>query len=79
MPAIFACLEQRGLCLQGNEVVDIGSWEGEASHAISIRLSPLTVKCAIDPELTLEQFWQRAKCLAVWDSNEAGADPDSAR
>ncbi len=70
VPAIMACLEERGLSLQGKEVVDIGSWEGKASHPISIRLSPLTVKCAQDPELTLEKFWQREKCLAIWSPSE---------
>ena len=53
--------------LQGNEVMDIGSWKGQASHAISIRLSPLHIKVTGDPKTTLEQFWQEKKCLAVWE------------
>ena len=44
----------------------IGSWEGCASHAISIRLSPLTIECCLDPRLSLEKWWQEEKCLAVW-------------
>ena len=31
----------------GSEVVDIGSWKGQASHAISIRLSPLHLKLLV--------------------------------
>ena len=44
-----------------------GSWKGQASHAISIRLSPLHIKVTGDPKTTLEQFWQERKCLAVWE------------
>lgn len=67
VPTILAYLERRELTLQGTEVVDIGSWEGRASHPLSIRLSPLTIAVAGDPKRTLEQFWQEEKCLAVWD------------
>ena len=67
VPAILVYLERHGLRLQGTEVVDIGSWQGRASHAISIRLSPLHVKVTGDPKTTLEQFWQERKCLAVWE------------
>lgn len=67
VPAIMSYLERHGLTLRGEEVVDSGSWEGRASHPISIRLSPLTIRVTSDPKLTLEQFWQRKKCLAVWD------------
>jgi hypothetical protein len=67
VPAILTYLERNGLDLMGDEVVDIGSWEGRASHPISIRLSPLTIRATGEPKLTLEQFWQRKKCLAVWD------------
>ena len=34
---------------------------------ISVRLSPLTIRCAADPERSLERFWQERKCLAVWE------------
>jgi hypothetical protein len=67
VPAILAYLERHGRALQGEEIVDIGSWEGRTSHPISIRLSPLAIAATGDPKLTLEQFWQRKKCLAVWD------------
>lgn len=67
VPAIMKYLERHGLSLQGNEVMDIGSWKGKASHAISIRLSPLHIKVTGDPKTTLEQFWQEKKCLAVWE------------
>ena len=67
VPAILEYLKRNGLRLQGSEVVDIGSWDGEASHTISIRLSPLQIKVAGNPKMTLEQFWQDKKCLAVWD------------
>jgi hypothetical protein len=70
VPAIESYLSKRGLVLRGSEVVDIGSWEGQASHALSIRLSPLTVRCVLDPRLTLEKWWQREKCLAVWDETD---------
>ena len=66
VPAILSYLERHGLQLQGQEVVDIGSWQGEASHPISIRLSPLHIKAAGHPRMTLEQFWQDKKCLAIW-------------
>jgi hypothetical protein len=67
VPAIMTYLERHGLRLLGTEVVDIGSWKGKASHAISIRLSPLHIKVTGDPKTTLEQFWQARKCLAVWE------------
>jgi len=70
VPTILEYVRRNGLTLRGREVVDIGSWEGEASHAISVRLSPLQVRAAGEPKMTLEQFWQEKKCLAVW-SDEA--------
>jgi serine/threonine protein kinase len=45
---------------------DIGTWEGQRSHPISVRLSPLHIRCVLDPKLTLEEWWQSKKCLAVW-------------
>ena len=59
-------LRRHQLELRGDAVVDIGSWEGHVSHALSIRLSPLTIACVIEPDRTLEQFWQQRKVLAVW-------------
>ena len=67
VPAIMDYLTPNNLSLQGSEVVDIGSWEGQASHPISIRLSPLQVKLAGDSKITLEKFWQSKKCLAIWE------------
>jgi hypothetical protein len=67
VPPIMTYLERHGLRLQGTEIVDIGSWKGEASHAISIRLSPLHIRVTSDDKMTLEQFWQEKKCLAVWE------------
>ena len=69
VPAIMAYLERHGFRLLGTEVVDIGSWKGKASHAISIRLSPLHIKVAGDAKMTLEQFWQKKKCLAIWEDD----------
>lgn len=66
VPAILDYLQRHGHRLQGREIVDIGSWEGFASHPLSIRLSPLQIRCVIDPRMTLEQFWQERKCLAIW-------------
>ena len=66
VPAIQEHLRRHGLTLRGREVVDIGTWHGGASHPISVRLSPLTIRCAADPERSLEQFWQERKCLAIW-------------
>jgi hypothetical protein len=68
VPAILAYLERHGHTLNGREVVDIGTWQGRASHPISIRLSPLHVRLAGNPKMTLEQFWQQKKCLAVWEA-----------
>lgn len=67
VPAILDYLRRNGLALMGKEVVDIGSWEGIASHALSIRLSPLSIRVVGDPKMTLEQFWQEKKCLAIWE------------
>ena len=67
VPAITDYLQRNGLTLQGREVVDIGSWEGQASHALSVRLSPLSIRVVGDPKMTLEQYWQDKKCLAVWE------------
>ena len=66
VPAILRYLKENSLELQGSEVVDIGTWDGERSHAISVRLSPLHIPCVLEPKLTLEQWWQKRKCLAVW-------------
>ena len=41
--------------------------ERQASHPISIRLSPLHIHVVGDPKMKLEQFWQEKKCLAVWE------------
>lgn len=71
VPAILAYLERHGRHLQGTERVDIGSWKGQASHALSIRLSPLHVRMAGNPKVTLEQFWQEKKCLAIWEEGTA--------
>lgn len=66
VPAILDYLKRHGLSLRGTEVVDIGTFNGEVSHPIGVRLSPLTIACAIEPDRTLEQFWQQRKVLAVW-------------
>jgi hypothetical protein len=66
-PAIMDYLARHNLSLLGREVVDIGSWQGKASHALSIRLSPLTIKVVGNDQMTLENFWQSKKCLAVWE------------
>jgi hypothetical protein len=70
VPAIMEYLRRQGLVLNGAERVDIGSWKGQTSHPISVRLSPLQIRCAADTRMTLEQFWQEKKCLAVWEDGE---------
>lgn len=70
VPVIMRYLEQNGLVLRGTEVVDIGTWQGERSHPISVRLSPLHIRCVLDSKLTLEEWWQSKKCLAVWSEDE---------
>jgi hypothetical protein len=67
VPAIMDYLKRHGLALRGREVVDIGTWNGAASHPISVHLSPLTIRCAAEPELSLEEFWQRRKVLVLWE------------
>ncbi|MCA9176532.1 MAG: hypothetical protein KDB14_18720 [Planctomycetales bacterium] len=74
VPAILEFLRRNGLRLQGSEVVDIGTWDGQCSHPIGVRLSPLTIQCAIKPKMTLESFWQEKKCLAVYVDGE-GNEP----
>lgn len=66
VPAVNEYLKRHQLQLRGREVVDIGSWKGEASHPISVRLSPLHVKVLGSDRMSLEKFWQQKKCLAVW-------------
>ena len=66
VPAIMKILNERGLTLNGNEVVDVGSWQGKCSHAISTRLSPLHIKCSAHTKMNLEKWWQKKKCLAIW-------------
>ena len=68
VPAIMKYLNENNLELQGDEIVDIGSWKGRASHPISIRLSPLHIKVVVDEKMTLEKFWQSKKCLAIWEA-----------
>lgn len=67
VPAIMEYLKRHEITLEGEEVVDIGTWQGLCSHPISVRLSPLTIKCCIKPKMTLENFWQSKKCLAIWE------------
>lgn len=71
VPAIMDYLRRNNHELQGTDVVDIGTWNGICSHPIGVRLSPLTIKCAIKPKMTLENFWQAKKCLAVYVNSEA--------
>jgi hypothetical protein len=48
------------------------NWLLLCSHALSVRLSLLHVRCCVNPKVTLEKFWQEMKCLAVW----VDANPD---
>ncbi len=68
VPAIMDYLKRNHLELQGQEVVDIGTM-GNRSHALSVKLSPLTIPCVVHPKWTLEKFWQEKKCLAVWEED----------
>ncbi len=72
VPAIMTYLKQRGLRLQGTEVVDIGSY-GDRSHPLSVRLSPVRIMVFGDNSMTLEKFWQNKKCLAVWENDTDAA------
>ncbi len=67
IPAIESYLRSQNLELMGSEIVDIGSWQGRQSHALSVRLSPLHIHCSEQPRLTLESWWQKKKCLAIWE------------
>jgi hypothetical protein len=67
VPAITTYLQRNGLQLRGVDVVDIGTWNGQRSHPISVRLSPLHISCALNQSMTLEAWWQSKKCLAVWE------------
>lgn len=66
VPAITKYLLEHDLELKGKELVDIGSWQGQHSHKLSVRLSPLHIKVTGNPKMTLEKFWQEKKCLAIW-------------
>ena len=67
VPAILQYLENEGLSLQGKEVLDIGTYNNEKTHKLSVRLSPLTIKVVGNDKMTLEKFWQEKKCLSVWE------------
>ncbi|KAI9130822.1 hypothetical protein [Acaryochloris sp. CCMEE 5410] len=67
VPAIMEYLKRHEITLEGEDVVDIGTWQGQCSHPISVRLSPLTIRCCIKSKMTLENFWQSKKCLAIWE------------
>ena len=49
-PAILEYLHRHDLTLHGKELVDIGSWNGHASHAISVRGSRHSRTCYRRPE-----------------------------
>lgn len=66
VPAIMKYLEEHNLTLKGTQIVDIGTWKGQRSHPVSERLSPLHIKCILNTKMTLEKWWQKKKCLAVW-------------
>lgn len=66
VPAIMDYLHQHQLTLKGTVVLDIGTF-GDSSHKLSVRLSPLTIQVVGNPKMTLEQFWQEKKCLAIWE------------
>ncbi len=66
VPAILKYLDRHNLKLKGNDIVDVGTFNGIKSHKISVRLSPLTIKVIGNPKMTLEKFWQEKKCLAIW-------------
>ncbi|MCC9603749.1 hypothetical protein LOC67_24630 [Stieleria sp. JC731] len=66
VPAIMDYLNRHDLELCGDSVVDIGTYDGECSHPISVRLSPLTIRCCVKPKMTLESYWQEKKVLAVY-------------
>lgn len=70
VPAIMDYLKRNNFKLKGKDVVDIGTWRKNASHAISIRLSPLHIKCVINKKITLEKFWQSKKRFAIWEKKE---------
>ena len=69
VPAIMNYLDRHQLALQGQEVMDIGTF-GDRSHKLSVRLRPLTIKLAGHDKMTLEKFWQEKKCLAVWQEDD---------
>jgi hypothetical protein len=73
VPAIMDYLKRYGLTLKGTEVVDIGTFNRTCSHPISVRLSPLTIRCVIEPKMTLEAYWQDKKCLATWTDERDSA------
>jgi hypothetical protein len=73
VPAIMDYLRRHDLRLRGTVNVDIGSWQGQASHPISVRLSPLQIPVAGNPKMTLEKYWQSKKCLAVWSDDDESA------
>src|SRR4051812_25382488 len=67
VPAILTYLERHGLRLQGTEVVDIGSWQGQASHPLSVRLSPLHIRVAGDHKMTRSSS---GRARSAWPSGK---------
>lgn len=76
VPAIMNYLKAHDHNLKGEEVVDIGTWQGQVSHPIGVRLSPLHIPCVCNTNQTLEEYWQEEKCLAIWEDENWNAEDD---
>jgi len=66
VPAIQKYLRENNLALQGDQLMDIGTWGNLHSHKLSVRLSPLQIKVIGNDKMTLEKYWQEKKVLVVW-------------
>jgi hypothetical protein len=54
--AVLKYLGRHGRRLERAEVVDIGTWQGRASHPAGLRLTPLNVPLAGTRKMTLKPF-----------------------
>lgn len=70
VPAVLEALDRLGRKLTGKERIAIGTWGskfGKKYPPISHELSPFKIPLWCEPSISVEEFWQDYKYLAVKD------------